>query len=202
VRTTKPISTISYNTAPYLEQKLNELQKAKKISLWHFIQHQGEDDEAGKKDHIHLYIEPSKLIQTDDLKEFFSEYDPTHSSKPLTCLTFRSSKFQDWYLYGEHNKAYLASKNQTRRYAYRYEHFKTSDADELNRQYKEIDLTALTPFMAILDAQANGLTFFEYIKHSGVPLPQLRNAEYAWFLCEQNGTYRYDRQTHTPKEKI
>ena len=69
VRTTKPIATISFNSPDFLRTKLEELRDAGRISFWAFIEHKPEDDEGGKKSHCHLYIEPSKMLQTDDLKD-------------------------------------------------------------------------------------------------------------------------------------
>ena len=68
MRTTKPIATISFNTPEYLKLKLDELTKAKKIAFWAYIVHQPEDDEAGNKVHMHVYIEPSAMVQTEDLR--------------------------------------------------------------------------------------------------------------------------------------
>lgn len=111
MRTTKPIATISFNSPAFLKLKLEELTKAGKISFWAFIPHKPEDDEAGTKEHNHLYAEPSKMMQTDDLKAELLEFDPEHPDKPKGCLPFRTSKFADWYLYGLHDKRYLASKD-------------------------------------------------------------------------------------------
>lgn len=199
MRTTKPIATISFNTPEYLRLKLNELKKAKIISLWHFIEHLPEDDEAGNKKHIHLYIEPSKLLQTEDLGEHFIEFDATMPDKPKKCLLFRSSKFADWYLYGLHDTAYLASKGQTRRYKYEHGDFITSDTDELYRASKMIDKRMLTPWIDLAEAVEDGLTFSEYFQNSGQPIQQINAFYKAFELLCQNNTYRANRRTHSPK---
>jgi len=192
VRTTKPIATISFNTPEYLRLKLDELKKAKIISLWHFIEHLPEDDEAGKKEHIHLYIEPSKLIQTEDLAEHFIEFDASKPDKPKKCLLFRSSKFDDWYMYGLHDTAYLASKGQARRYKYEHNDFITSDDDELYRASKMIDKRTLTPWIDLTEAVADGLTFADYFKSSGMPIQQINAFQKAYELIQENVTYRND----------
>lgn len=192
VRTTKPIATISFNTPEYLRLKLDELKKAKIISLWHFIEHLPEDDEAGKKEHIHLYIEPSKLIQTEDLAEHFIEFDASKPDKPKKCLLFRSSKFDDWYMYGLHDTAYLASKGQSRRYKYEHNDFITSDDDELYRASKMIDKRTLTPWIDLTEAVADGLTFADYFKSSGMPIQQINAFQKAYELIQENVTYRND----------
>jgi hypothetical protein len=199
VKTTKPIATISFNTPNYLRLKLDELTKAKIISVWHFINHLPEDDEAGKKYHIHLYIEPSKLLQTDDLAEYFSEFDPEKPDKPKKCLPFRISKFGDWYMYSIHDKAYLAAKGQSRRFHYKYDDVITSDTDELYRAVKEIDLSHLTPLREIMKAVEDGMSFSEYLKKGRVPITQIYAYQRAYELIACGETFRNGKETHTPK---
>lgn len=202
MRTTKPIATISFNTPDYLRLKLEELRKAKLISVWHFIEHLPEDDEGGNKKHIHLYIVPSKLIQTDDLTEHFLEYDPAKPDKPKKCLLFRTSKFGDWYMYAIHDKAYLAAKGQSRRYHYSYDDIMTSDDDELYRSVREIDLSHLTPLREIMQAVEDGLSFSEYLKQGRVPITQIYAYQRAYELFTLDETYRKDRVTHSPDDDI
>lgn len=147
MKTSKPISTISFNTPQYLRLKLDELLKCGKISFWAFIQHLPEDDEGGKKEHIHLYVEPSKMLQTDDLKREFMEPNPSNPTKPLGCISFISSKFGDWYMYGLHDKRYLASKGQSRKYHYHAEQMISPDEDDLNFKVKSINLLSLSPML-------------------------------------------------------
>lgn len=182
MRTTKPIATISFNSASYLKLKLDELKKAKIISVYHFIEHLPEDDEAGKKQHIHLYIEPAKLVQTEELNGHFLEFDPEKPDKPKRCLPFRLSKFGDWYLYALHDTAYLIAKGQTRRYKYEHKDIITSDEDELYRASKMIDKRALTPWLGLCEAVEVGLTFAEYFVQSGMPIQQISAFEKAYML--------------------
>lgn len=196
MRTTKPISTISFNTPDFLELKLNELLKAGRISFWAFVPHKAEDDEAGKKPHCHVYIEPSKMLQTDDLKSEFKEFDPSNPSKPLSCITFKSSKFDPWYLYGLHDKRYLASKNQARKFHYSHDDFCTSDDDDLLFKARSIDLISLSPYADMEDAQRQGITWSEYFSRGTVPLPQIALFERAWNLLLANYTERNGRPGH------
>ena len=196
MKTTKPIATISFNTPAFLELKLNELLRAGKISFWAFVPHKPEDDEAGKKEHSHLYVEPSKMMQTDDLKSELKEYDPDHPDKPRGCLTFKSSKFDPWYLYGLHDKRYLASKSQSRKFHYQYEDFITCDPDELLCKVRSIDLVSLSPYADMEEAQRQGFTWPEYFSRGTVPLPQVALFERAWNLLLQVKTERADRQGH------
>lgn len=196
MKTTKPIATISFNTPAFLELKLNELLRAGRISFWAFVPHKPEDDEAGKKEHSHLYVEPSKMMQTDDLKAELKEYDPEHPDKPRGCLTFKSSKFDPWYLYGLHDKRYLASKSQSRRFHYQYDDFITCDPDELLCKVRSIDLVSLSPYADMEEAQRQGFTWAEYFSRGTVPLPQVALFERAWNLLLQVKTERADRQGH------
>lgn len=104
--TQKPISTISYNTEPFLREKLDNWIDAHIIQAYQYICHKGED---GDKDHIHLRIEPNKKLDPMDLMEQLREYE-LGKSKPLGCRPFRPSKEEDWYLYVVHDADYLKLK--------------------------------------------------------------------------------------------
>ena len=196
MRTTKPISTVSFNTDEYLELKLRELQKAKIISFWAFIHHLPEDDEGGKKHHCHVYMEPSKMLQTDDVKEHFWEYDPENPNKPLGCISFRASKFDDWYLYAIHDPAYLARKGMSRKYHYKHEDVKSSDPDDLLYRVRMINRVAVSPYSAMQEAIQNGLTWQEYFSRGTVPIPQIRQFEAAWYMLLNHTTNRAGRENH------
>lgn len=196
MRTTKPISTISFNSPDYLAVKLNELLKAKRISFWCFIVHAPEDDEGGKKQHSHVYVEPAKMLQTDDLREALKEFDPAHPNKPKGCLKWTSSRFDTWYLYALHDKRYLASKGQSRKFHYVHDDIRASDADDLLMMARSIDLVGLSPYADMLDAQKHGLTFAEYFSRGTVPLPQVALFERAWNLLRDSATFRNGKENH------
>lgn len=196
MRTTKPIATISFNTPDFLKLKLNELLKAGRLSFWAFIVHKPEDDEGGKKEHCHVYVEPSKMLQTDELKAELKEYDPEHPDKPRGCISFNSSKFDPWYLYALHDKRYLASKNQSRRFHYVHDDIVTSDEDDLTFKARSIDMVSLSPYADMEDAQKQGFTWAEYFARGTVPLPQVALFERAWNLLLQLRTDRADREGH------
>ena len=94
----------------------------------------------------------------------------------------RTSKFADWYLYGIHDKSYLASKGQARLYHYRMESIVSYNTDALLQSVREIDLTSLTPLKAMLDAQAHGMTYAEYFCSGAVPIQQITQFKQAWDL--------------------
>lgn len=208
MRTTKPISTISFNTPEYLALKLDELQTANRISFWAFILHQPEDDEAGKKEHCHVYIEPSKMLQTDDIKAELLEFDPQCPGRPRGCLPFKSSRFDPWYLYALHDKRYLASKGQSRRYHYEHDEIVTSDPDNLLFLARSIDMLSLSPYADMQEAQAKGVTWEEYFSRGTIPLPQIVLFERAWYTLRNSGTDRGASQAHPmdidskPKSKV
>lgn len=195
VRTTKPISTISFNTPAYLEQKLKELTRAGILQFWAFISHKPEDDEGGKKEHIHLYMEPSKILQTEDLKDEFIELLPGED-KPRKCIGIVSSKFDDWYMYALHDKRYLAGKGQSRRFHYSADAFISTDEDELNFKVKRIDLLSLSPYADMMEAIYQGVTWDEYFARGTIPIPQIRQFETAWLALARNATYRNGYEGH------
>lgn len=133
MRTSKTIATISYNTPDFLIYKLNELIDRKKISDWMFIKHTAEQDE--KKDHIHLWIKPNTLLDTMDLQNHFKEV-VFESEKPLKCIDFVNSSTDDWILYCQHFRPYLASKGQSREFCYTREDFVFYDVDNFDYNYE------------------------------------------------------------------
>ena len=104
--TTKPISTISYNTEPFLREKLEDWVKAHLIQAYMYICHKGED---GDKDHIHLRIEPNRKLDPMDLTEILKEYEKG-KDKPLMVRPWRPSKEEDWILYAVHDPEYMRIK--------------------------------------------------------------------------------------------
>ncbi len=68
--TSRPISTISYNTEQFLKETLDNWIKQHIIMNYMYICHKGED---GDKDHIHVFIEPNKKLDPMDLMEKLKE---------------------------------------------------------------------------------------------------------------------------------
>lgn len=132
MRTSKPISTISYNSEEFLKHQLCELIKSHKISDYMYIWHEPENDE--KKGHFHLWIKPNTLIDTMDLQEFFTELDP-NNVKPRKCIDFILGKVDDWILYCQHFGPYLASKGEMREFFYTREDFRYYDEDTFESLY-------------------------------------------------------------------
>jgi hypothetical protein len=165
------------------------------LSFYAFIHHKAEDDEGGNKDHHHVYIEPAKMMQTDDLKNELKEPD-MKNLKPLGCLPFSISKFEHWYLYALHDKRYLAMKGQSRRFHYTHEEIITSDPDYLLYLARSIDLVSLSPYADMEDAQRAGISWPEYFARGTVPIPQLHQYQNAWNLLMSTRTFRDGRENH------
>lgn len=195
MNTRKPISTISFNSQLFLRDKLDDLLQSGILSFWAFVRHDPEDDEAGNKNHIHLFCIPTKQIQTDELGSQFLEY-PDEYSKPLKCILWRTSQFPDWYLYGLHDPDYLASKNQSRKYHYVFEDFCYSDEDTFRYFVRSIDMLDLSPYKAIRDAISSGLSFEEFFQRGSIPLNQIEHYQYAYNMLRSNLTYRNGRKGH------
>lgn len=136
MKTSKPLSTISYNTEKFLVSKLNDLVKAKKITCWFAIYHQPEEKE--KKAHWHLYLEPNVSISTMDLDDEFIQYVKGCMKKPLKCIDWKPSKFPEWYLYSKHDIDYISQRLEIKKYHYSIDDFITSDRDLLEQRDFEV----------------------------------------------------------------
>lgn len=183
MNTGKPISTISYNSPAFLRGILSQLVDTGRLSAWVAICHKGEDDDAGKKDHIHVYAEPSRRIQTDDLKRFFSEPDPL-SDLPLGCLPWRSSTFADWYLYCSHDRQYLLRKGLTRKFHYKDSDFFASDPDYLRFLVRNITAADYSILAQMRDAINSGLSWAQFFARGSVPVQLVKQYKVCWdILC-------------------
>lgn len=167
MNTSKPISTISYNSLAFLKNTLDSLVKQKVISFYMFIPHHGEYDEVTNivdKDHTHVWVFPNRHINTMDLGDFFVE--PVPNKKPLKCISWVSSKSDDFILYNLHDKDYLMSKFEIRQYNYTYNDWVSSDQDEFDRRYK----------MAFNSSgHAKNKNFYKYIATGGTVHELVKN---------------------------
>lgn len=154
-KTSKYISTISYNSKKFLLDKLDSLIYQRIIVYYEFIEHLPDEDDLKK--HIHLFIIPNQSLDLGFFKDMFCEYifnfpkrikkiikyiypililygrqsyKNKKKFKPLGCLPFRvTHKYGDWYWYILHNKDYLRSKEMTRNVYYSDNDVFTSDLD-------------------------------------------------------------------------
>lgn len=200
MKTSKPISTISYNTRAFLLGKLQELERNYTISAWFFIYHFAEEDEA--KDHFHVFIKPNGKIDTCELQAQFKEYcssDP--NIKPLGCIDFQASKIDDAYLYFAHYKPYLSWKHQKRRYHYDWSCFACSDFDWLEYVHNHaLSASDFAERSAILNAiQDNSNSLSNLISNGVVPL-NMATSVFAYRNLLDGDLDRGGRVTHTPKD--
>lgn len=202
MRTSKPFSMISYNTNDFLREKLNELVQAGLIQFWAFIEHLPEDDE--KKAHKHLYIIPAKLIDTQRIEKALQEIDLTDiTAKPLGAIFPQSSKFADWYLYGLHDKKYLAYKGQKRKYHYNDKAFVVSCQDTFRELKNLIDYTEINRLSLIIEKAENGESLSDIIKTCNIPLQLIGQVKQLYnIIISHVDLYRNNRGTHSPKVDI
>ena len=171
MKTTKPIATISYNTLPFLVARLDSLVKNDIISFYAVIEHFPEEDE--KKSHCHVYLEPAKAVDTIWLHKQFIEVDPLDPEHPLKSLPIERSKFVDWYWYGLHDKAYLASKNQARKYHYSSDDMMTSDRDALDEKVR-LNPNPKSEILRAYELMERGYTPIQIAVQMNVPMRNLR----------------------------
>ena len=138
------------------------------------------------------------MLQTEDFKDFFKEPDKEHPDKPLTCISWQNSKFDDWYEYGIHDERYLASKGQARQFHYERKDVVSSDEDDLDHHISKIDMIKLTPYQVLADAYKSGKTFAQVVSSGVVPIQQIRAYQTAWEVLRT--TLTRSMPTHTPKD--
>lgn len=174
MRTTKPISTIWYGTEDFLRFKLDDLVRRREIDFYAFVEHYPEEDE--KKRHRHVYLVPSKRMDTNSLRDYLTEFDP-NNPKPIIPLPFWSSKFGDWYLYNKHDTAYLASKGQERKYHYEKEDFKSSDDEYFTELIHSIDMSKFKAQDRIKSMIEKGYTWDKIVWSGVIPVQQIKQYE-------------------------
>lgn len=189
--TSKPISTISYNTEDFLKAKLDKLTESGIITFWAYIHHNGEErleDEAAGKDHLHLLMIPNKCIDFVGIGKEFQEFFPNDPQKPLRCMPFRTSKTDDWILYAIHDPDYILFHGLNKTYIYDVTDFKASDKDYLHQLWVEAKQSlANNPAIKIRRKAREGVTFSQLVQSGGVSLQQIRNAEiYYSFFTQGN----------------
>ena len=194
MRTSKPFSTISYNTEDFLNLRLSDLIQRRQIDFFAWVQHYPEEDET--KEHKHLYIVPNGRVDTDQILDFLLEHDPEHPDKPFKCIRPHSSKFADWYLYALHDVTYLASKGQARKYHYVIDDVHTSDSDYLLEEVHTIDFAKLNRFAALRDAALQGVPFEELLMSGSIPIQQTYAYKQAYDLMANCRTDRAGREGH------
>lgn len=196
MKTSKPLSTVSYNTPRYLIFKLEQLRKSKVLSKWYVMPHAPEDDEAGKKYHMHVFVQSNNKVDPDDLRAQFIEPVAGDITRPRKCMPFVPSDFSNWCMYVLHDPAYLASKGQSRRYRYGFKDFLVFDADVFDYERKSISMSDISAYRKMLGFIERGQSFAEFVGSGSCPIPQIRNWQTAFGLLSSHATYRNNKVGH------
>lgn len=176
MRTSKPISTISYNSEEFLRGKIEYWKNQGLIEFGMWIRH--EPDEDNKKVHFHVFLKPAKLIQTMDLEMDSCELDPNFPDKPLKMIGFRVSKENDWVLYGLHDKEYLASKGMQRNIHYDLGDIQSTDSDTLADIITHLNDERKGKLETrIMECVGMGLNWAEIVGSGLIPLRHMHNAK-------------------------
>lgn len=203
MKSKKPFSTVSYNTPEFLHYKLEELYRKRIIDFWAYIKHYPEEDE--KKSHLHVYLIPNGQQDTDQLRTELEELDPTDPQKrPLGCLPFTSSKYDDWKLYCDHNEQYLLSKGQKRKYHYVDMDYITSDETYFQELNHKIDKSKFSRNQLIIKAIDDNISFDSLLRTGQIPVQLISQYKTMYDILYQSkmmSTYRgIDRETGELKE--
>lgn len=189
MKTSKPFSTISYNTYEFLKRKLDLMIEKGILEFYCFIHHQAEHNEA--KQHYHVYFEPSRAIDTIAFSKEFIEIDPENPDKPLKIMPCQKSKWYDWLWYGLHDKIYLRQHYLERNFHYAQDSLVSYDENALLSRI----LDTPKPHSEIEDALEmieNGLSNVQICKALHVHL-------YKW-KSVSNALYMLRKQSHQDME--
>lgn len=200
MKTSKPFTTISYNTIDYLKIQLDVLVQRNILYFYAFLFHYREEDES--KDHIHLLMHPNGTVETDKILKFLEEFDPLVPDKPLRCRPpHKCNSFGDWYLYGLHDKKYLLAHGyQARKYHYAFEDMITSDKDELTDLIHTIDYKKMYGNQRFFEALDNGLSVWEMVEQGIIPMQQYGQYSKFFFDLTEGNINRTFRGSHIGHE--
>lgn len=194
MRTSKPFSSISYNSTAYLQSKLKELTDGGKLRFATFIEHFREDDE--KKVHKHIFFIPDGVIDTNALLKELDEVDLKNPGQLLKCMPCQSSKFGDWYLYAIHDSAYLGSKGQSRKYHYKQEDLFSTDSDYLNELIHTIDYSKTEKIKQFYEQVKEGKRLSELVQQGLIPIQQFLQYQRLYDMIVGESTYRNGNPNH------
>lgn len=175
MRTSSPLTALSYVPLGTLVSRLSSLSAHGYLDFWGLIPHKGERLDFGiladssvpalldaprDKDHIHLYLQPGRLIDTsslDDVEKGLSCIDPTNPI-PLKTVGWRKCKsFLDWYLYNLHYDPYLRTKLETKEFHYSPSDFVWSDLSVAQMYVQEaLSSSSFAKQMRIRDFLSSG----------------------------------------------
>ena len=190
MKTSKPVSTISYNSEGWLKKTILKLKEIGDIEFAMWIYH--EPDEDNRKPHYHVYLQPAKMIQTTDWDEPFTEPNPSNIELPFKALPFRSSKETDWLLYGIHDPTYLQEKNMTRNVFYSFDDVQSTCQDALNEIISRLsdDRKGKLEYR-IIDCVNRGLSWHEIVASGLVPIRYIYGAKLMYEALVQHRDVEY-----------
>ena len=176
MRTSKSISTISYNSEGFLQNKFDEWKRQGLIEFAMWIRHEPEEDE--KKAHYHVFLKPARLVQTVDLENDSHELDPNNIDKPFKMISFRVSKESDWLLYAIHEPSYLLEKGLQRQFVYSFEDVQSTCNDTLNDiiSHCNDDRNGRIEYR-LVQMIKQGLTWDEIVLSGFIPLRYITGAQ-------------------------
>lgn len=179
MQTIRVISNVSYNTPEFFRTKTLELVERGIIDWCYWVYHLADEDEL--KDHIHMVLKPSKRLDTNDLRKFYNEIDPTNPL-PRTCTMkwHATNSMDDWLLYAKHDPAYLSSKGQFRRYHYKWDDIQSTDLDSLRQDIAAIDMRKYLILEWLEDAVRNKTPFFILVQQGLIPIAQRSQYEFQY----------------------
>lgn len=196
MKTTKAISTISYNTTAFLHGTLKRLVSEGILTFWVFIQHQPEEDET--KEHFHVFMKPNKAVDTLWLQNQFIE-QVAGEKLPRKCLPIDPSKFADWYWYGLHDATYLAGKGMSRKRHYDGSEMVASDSDYLTELVR-INPCPETEMVKVLKLIRQGCSVVEIALALKVPMARFSAFQHSVYdmlrLINCDDTFRAGRDAH------
>lgn len=212
MRTSKPLTTICYCTPRYLDQRLYELKEKGIVGFWFWVYHYPEADE--KKGHIHLYMEMTKIFESEELPGLFQELEAEKDGtlkvdkdgKPLllSCLRpHRCNSFGDAYWYFLHDETYLFNMGQTRRYHYTEKDIHTPEPDYL------LDLLHRTPRLKstrdskIIDmTKSTDMDIMDILRYNGVPMDKWKLYMEQMTRIRDSATFRNGKDNHEEAEAV
>ena len=202
MRTSKPIATISYNSEKFLNRKLGELVQKGIIDFFAYINHLPEEDD--KQEHKHLFIVPSGIIDCNQLRNELVEVTSL-GEEPEHVMPFRNSKFADWYLYVLHDKNYLDSKLDTKKYHYAESDLHISDYTYFNELKHVSDFTKYKSLTMFKQLVASGMSFGAIVERGVVPMNMISQYKmyYDTITCEfERRKYVIDKSTGVVRDSI
>lgn len=179
MKTIRQLSNVSYNTLPFFNAKILDLEQRGIIDYAYWIYHTAEEDE--EKDHIHFVFKPSKSLDTMDFRQYLFEYDGKNSL-PLTCTKkfMPTNSMDDWLLYAVHDTAYLKSKGQWRKYHYEFKDLCSTDRQALKEDWDNINRNKYLVLEWLQQAVVNNIPFFQLVQDGLVPMAQRAQYEFQY----------------------